>query len=223
MASEDSIVEGRRRKRMHKLIAWSVNFYRCWMEAGKTVKENDGTFVVFDNVDVTPAERRFLNGQWTRFANWREAYCKEKNIIREMQMAGKSFYANSTADLNLVKAAVDVYADGASHTDKLRIETYFLATMFQDLASVTGGAKGRNHKMLIQTICTLADHILPANSPLVLPLNRVYWSLRDIILVDPVWPAEFFNTKNPTAQEEYIRKHDDPVSLELRKWHGRAA
>lgn len=54
---DDSVLRGRRAKRWHKFMAWSVNFINSWLEAGKMVPLADGTITKFDTIDVTPAEQ----------------------------------------------------------------------------------------------------------------------------------------------------------------------
>lgn len=210
--NDDSVLQGRRNKRWHKFMAWSVNFINSWLEAGKMVPLADGTITKFDTIDVTPQEQRFLNGQWLKFRRWRDEFCQERKIVEGLTGSGKAFYRDASSDLRLVVAACDVYDKDLTHTDALRIQTYLLYAFMHDLSNVTGEVKTRAHKLMLQTLETLANHMLPKDSPLVLVMNQVYWTTRDVILCEPTWPEGYWDMSQYTEQESYISRK--PVRME---------
>ena len=206
ITAEQARIAGRRKKRWHKLLAWSVNFINAWLEAGRMVANGDGSYTKYDVIDVTPQELKFINGQMMRFKNWRDKFCDDIDAVKELTAAGKSFYKDATSDLQLVKAACEVYAPKMTHTENLRVQTYLLYAFMHDLTNVTGGAKTRNHKLMLQTLETLVNKLLPQDSPLVLIMNKVYWTTRDVILVDPKWPDSYYDLATFTPQEDFISK-----------------
>ena len=77
-------------------------------------------------------------------------------------------------------------------------------------------------KMFLKTLETLVNHLMPQNSPLVLIMNKVYWTVRDVILVDPVWPDSYYGKDPITPQEILIRseafRKAIPALQELYDW-----
>ena len=86
----------------------------------------------------------------------------------------------------LRKHIADVLPKTYSAKDALIVCTYIVYTSLYDYAALESDDRPQLRK-LVQVLGQLANHLLPAGSPLCGPMNAVYWATRDDLQAHPDW------------------------------------
>lgn len=173
-----------RRMRLQTFIALLIPVMQGWI-LGVKGGGQDGP-LYYNAVEVTPAQKRYIIMQAGRINKARDALVHNCMGIEAFD-TGKAFYRTADEKLQDVSARiVEALPEWQTHFDQLSVLTYVLYCAFYDYAALEDDTRTELRK-LVQVLGQLANHLLPAGSPLCGPMNTVYWATRDDLQAHPDW------------------------------------
>lgn len=197
---EERIKEGRKKKRLHAFLALSVVVANSWLEG-----LNGGNQVMdsyYPPITLPPKEEKFVRAQWEKILRWRDAVVAVLGI-RSFERMGRPFFEEVHAKLEMAKSLIRAHLPDAPEEDHLRVLTYIVYTALYDLAILEQDTR-KPMRYLVQTLGTLADHLIDRDSPLVDTMNKVYWGTRDAWQEYPDWTRGGEIEWGPSAQDLYL-------------------
>lgn len=180
--------EARRRVRLQHFIALLISITDAWevglAGGGRTAQAK------YAAIETTEKEKKFILSQLGKITKWRREVI---DLVGEKSFhVGKQLYTDAERKLKLAeRKANDLLDETIPNRDFMAVMTYVLYAAFHDLAILEQDNR-RPVRYLIQTLGTLADTLLPADSPHVMAMNRVYYATRDAWQESPEWyPVEW--------------------------------
>ena len=129
-------------------------------------------------------------------------------MAKEFEKCGKSFFRDSdNAITNLNLEVIRALPPEASYTEGLICSTYLVYAMLHDLRILENDQRPELEK-LVRAFGSFADWLLPKDSPLVEPMNKVYWACRDGILCTPDWTRGGELEWGESEQDKYLREKE---------------
>lgn len=191
-----------KRMRLHTIIAILIPIMDAWevgLKGGGTVKQ-----MSFKPLELPRKDAVFLKLELPKLEKARDA------VVRELGSAsfnvGKNFYRTADEKLQAMsEAVVEACPAEASHTDIMRVLTYLVYTALWDFATLTEDER-LSVQHLISAFGRIANHLLPADDPLIMPMNKAYYATRDMMQEAPEW-YEVDWDKAP--QEVWLKAHRD--------------
>lgn len=162
-------------------------------------------FIRYNAIEADPKERRYILMQCGRINKARDGLVQECMGLEAFKQAGKAFF--ETADKKLMSIAekiINALPEGQTHYEQTAVLTYILYAAFYDYSFLEND-KRPQLKHLISVIGCLANHIIPAGSPLCAPLNAVYWATRDDLQANPDWTRGGTLEWLPSEDEKAMR------------------
>ena len=200
----------RRRMRLHCLIALLIPIMDGWrigIRGGGLSGKNSE--IRYAPVDVTDKEKSYVRMQIGQIDKARDAVVRMLGIA-SFEQVGQQFYHTADEKLQAVTNAIFKYLpEKSTHTDNLRVLTYIIATAFHDLRLLTDDERPEV-KRLCRVLEQFGNHLIPCDSPFLLPMNGVYWSTRDMMQENP---AEWYDDgldwdTGPTEAERWLMAQD---------------
>ena len=174
-----------RRMRLQTFIALLIPVMTGW-QIGLKGGGYDG-YIRYNAIEATPKERRYILMQCGRINKARDVLVRECMGLESFKSAGNAFFA--TADQKLVSIAekiINALPEDQTHYEQTAVLTYVLYCAFYDYAALEADDRPQL-RHLISVMGILANHIIPAGSPLAGPMNAVYWATRDDLQANPDW------------------------------------
>lgn len=191
------------RMRLHTFIALLIPTMDGWI-VGLNGGGRKGN-MEYRAVELPEKERRYFKMQSAKINKARDAVVHMLGL--KSFDIGKNFYM--TADFKLTKISESILRnipEGANHTDEMRMLLYIIYAAFHDLRILTDDRRPEVGK-LCAAVGALANYLLPNDSPLLLPMNKVYYETRDILQESPEW-YEVDWENDPTSAEKYLREKE---------------
>lgn len=195
--------EARRRMCLHHFMALCVCVENAWMYglAGGGVWQ--GTSYL--PVKVTASERKFTAAQWDKIAKWRYRLVQDMGGERQWNVGKGGFYTDANAKLEMIKSGTKKAWPDGTHEDYLFMQTYILYCAFHDYAILRDDRRA-SLRYLVQTLGTLADRFITRDSPLVAPMNEVYWTTRDAWQEYPDWSCGGTVQWGESEQDKWLKQ-----------------
>lgn len=186
----------RQRMRLHTFTALSLKLLTEW-------KSNA---LILDDLKSYPAnERRYIPMQIAQCHKACEAVVRMLNKQDQWPAPSSSFFEDASYKIQTLLAAVcNTMPETCRAIDIQIVMTYILYASLYEWEALSKDVKPEVHHM-ITTLGAFSDHVLQNDSPLLLPMNRVFWSMRDFLHSGaplPVWDFE----KHPSSAEIYMRQ-----------------
>lgn len=184
-------------------LGLSVMFENAWffgLEGGGRI---DGT--VYLPVNLDRATAKFVRAQWGRIVKWRYKLVQELGLVDLWDKASRVFYREAEHKLSLIEKGCKAAWPEGTHEDFIIMETYLLYAAVHDYIELRDDRRG-NLRYFCQTLGTLANRLLPKDSPLVEPMNEVYWSTRNAWQADPDWTCGGTLEWLESEQEKWLRE-----------------
>lgn len=200
----------RRRMRLHCFIALLIPIMDGWrlgIKGGGLSGKNSE--IKYAPVDVTDKEKSYIRMQMGQIDKARDAVVRMLGIA-SFEQVGQQFYHTADEKLQAVTNAIFKFLpETATHTDNLRVLTYIIATAFHDLRMLTVDERPELRK-LCSVLEQFGNHLLPVDSPLLLPMNGVYWSTRDMMQESPAswYDADLDWDTGPTEAERWLMSQE---------------
>lgn len=175
--------EARRRVRLQHFVALLISITDAWQVGlaggGQTAHAK------YAAIETTEKEKKFILSQLEKITKWRREVI---DLIGEDAFRhGKQFYVDAERKLKLAERKTNDLLDATiPNRDFMAVVTYVLYAAFHDLAILEQDNR-RPVRYLIQTLGTLADTLLPADSPHIMAMNAVYYATRDEWQERPTW------------------------------------
>ena len=190
------------RMRLHTFIALLIPVMDAWdigLKGGGQVGS-----MKYQAVEIDKKEARYVRMQSGKVNKARDAVVRLLGLA-SFEKTARSFYATADDKLQkLSRAVMDYLPEDCSHADELRVLTYLLYTAFYDLRILTEDGRPEV-KRLVSAFGCLADYLLPADSPLVLPMNKAYYATRQAMQGDDeIW---YDVDRDNAPQENWIKEH----------------
>ena len=176
--------EAMRRMRIQTFVCMLIPLLNGWT-FGLKGGGNDG-YVRYNAIDAEQKERRYILMQCGRISKLRDALIRASGID-SFRSVGNSFFED--VDCKLVGIAEKIIAalpEDQTHYDQTVLLTYIIYAAFHDYAELEND-RSQALKDLISSMKALANHLIPAGSPLCGPLNAVYWATRDDLQQTTDW------------------------------------
>ena len=176
--------EAMRRMRIQTFVCMLIPLLNGWT-FGLKGGGNDG-YVRYNAIDAEQKERRYILMQCGRISKLRDALIRASGI-EYFRRVGNSFFED--VDRKLVGIAEKIIAalpEDQTHYDQTVLLTYIIYASFHDYAELEND-RSQALKDLISSMKALANHLIPAGSPLCGPLNAVYWATRDDLQQTTDW------------------------------------
>lgn len=191
------------RMRLHTLVAILIPTMDGWI-IGLNGGGRKGN-MEYRAVELPEKERRYFRMQSAKINKARDA------VVRLLGLKsfdiGQNFYI--TADAKLTKISESILRnipEGSNHTDEMRVLLYIIYAALHDLRILSDDKRPEVGK-LCAAVGALANHLLPNESHLLLPMNKVYYETRDLIQENPEWyDVDWEN--DPTSAEKYLREKE---------------
>lgn len=196
----------RRRLRLNAfclILAPVMDAWRLGMQGGGVQAG-----ITYPPIEPPKPLRRFIRQQCARVVKWHGLVIEQLSGESAHRSMGARFFSDACAKLQLVERAAEAAAPHASAYALLTMKTYLVCAAIHDLMLIDPACASYPLRMLRQTLSTLADKLLPPESPLILPMNWAYYQTRDVLQEDPLWP-EF--PPEAYAQEKWLQDHPDAM------------
>lgn len=166
-----------KRDRLKTFIAILIPTMVAW-KIGMNGGGNDGP-LYYSPIEVTSRQKQYISMQIGRIDKARDALIRKVISLEAFEKVGKNFYETADEKLqNIALKIVNILPEEQTHFDQTAVLTYILYCAFYDYAALENDNRPELKK-LINLLGTLADYIMPEDSPLVDPMNAVYWSTRE--------------------------------------------
>lgn len=200
--NEERRREAIRRMRLHTFIALLIPIMDAW-EIGLKGGGEKGK-LSFKSIELPSAEARYVRMMSGKIAKARDAVVRMLGV--DSFDVGMSFYRTADTKLQLVSNSVIKHLpEDGTRADQMRVITYIIYTALYDLRWLTEDQRPEV-KRLVSVLGTLADHLIDRDSPLVHPMNRVYWETRDIMQEYPDWTLGGTVEWGESEQAKYERE-----------------
>ena len=176
--------EAMRRMRIQTFICMLIPLLNGWT-FGLKGGGNDG-YVKYNAIDAEQKERRYILMQCGRISKLRDALIRASGVD-SFSRVGNSFFED--VDRKLVGIAEKIIAampEEQTHYEQTAVLTYIIYAAFHDYAELTDDRRPEL-KNLVSAMKAMANHLIPAGSPLCAPLNAVYWATRDDLQQTTDW------------------------------------
>lgn len=196
--------EARRRMCLHHFLALCVCFEYAWaygLDGGGST--DAGT--TYLPVNLPPAERKFVIEQWQKIVKWRMKLVEGLNDGRNWERGKQGFYTDANAKLEMIEDKAKEFWPEGTREDFLIIQTYILHAAFHDYAILRDDRRPAL-RYLAQTLGTLVNRLMPKDSPLVEPMNKVYWATRDAWQEWPDWTRGGELEWGESEQDKYLKE-----------------
>lgn len=173
-----------RRMRLQTFIALLIPVMAAW-QIGVKGGGYDGD-IYYRPVDVSPEQRRYILMQAGRINKARDVLVRECMGLEAFN-TGKSFFR--TADEKLHDISYRIFAElpeSQTRADYMTVLTYILYAALHDYRELEDDTRSQLRK-LEMVLGQLANHLMPAGSPLCGPMNNVYWATRDDMQATTDW------------------------------------
>jgi hypothetical protein len=158
----------------------------------------------FKPVEVDAKEARYIKMMSGKIGKARDAVVRMLGV--DSFDMGMAFYRTADEKLQVVSHSVIKHLpEDGTRADQMRVITYIIYTAFYDLRWLTEDQRPEV-KHLVSVLGTLADHLILRDSPLVHPMNRVYWETRDLIQEYPDWTLGGTVEWGESEQAKYERE-----------------
>lgn len=195
--------ELKRKSCLLHFLALSVIFESAWLHGINGGGSDKNAKYAAVNVDTRTA--KFVREQWGKIVKWRYAFVQTLGGTDSWERGSRGFYRDAEQKLRAGEDATKAAWPDGTREDYLVLQTYLLATAIHDWIALNDDHR-RPLRYFSQTLMTFADRLLPADSPLVEPLNTAYFATRDIWQANPDWTDGGTLTWTPSAQELYQRE-----------------
>lgn len=185
----------------HVIKAWHLGMQGGGVQAGITVPP----------IEPPQPLRRFIRQQCARVEKWHGLVMEQLLGESAPRAMGTQFFSDACAKLQLVDRAAEAAAPHASAYELLTMKTYLVCAAIHDLMIIDPACASYPLRMLRQVLGTLADKLLPPESPLILPMNWAYYQTRDVLQEDPTWPE--FSAGSLCAGKVAPRAPRSPANL----------
>lgn len=191
--------QARQRMRLHTFTALALKLLTEW-------KNNA---LILDDLKSYPTnERRYIPMQIAQCHKACEAVVRMLNKQDQWPAPSSSFFEDASHKIQTLLAAVcNTMPETCRAIDIQIVMTYILYASLYEWEALAQDVKPEVHHM-IRTIGAFADHVLQNDSPLLLPMNRVFWSMRDFLHSEAPLPIWDFS-KCPEGSAEWERTHGD--------------
>ena len=177
-------MEAMRRMRIQTFVCMLIPLLNGWT-FGLRGGGQDG-YVTYNAIEAEPKERRYILMQCGRISKLRDALIRASGID-SFRRVGNSFFED--VDRKLVGIAEKIIAaltEEQTHYEQTAVLTYITYAAFHDYAELTDDIRPEL-KDLVSAMKAMANHLIPAGSPLCGPLNAVYWATRDELQQTTDW------------------------------------
>lgn len=190
---------------LHHFLGLSVMFENAWTfglaGGGRT------SSTVYQPVNMDKATAKFVLAQWDKILKWRFKLVQELGGTVMWEKVPAAFYRDAEYKLNLVeRKSKEAWPEG-THEDFMIIETYLLYAALHDYAILRNDSRPALRYM-VQTLGTLVNRLMPKDSPLVEPMNKVYWATRDTWQENPDWTSGGELEWGESEQDKYLREKE---------------
>ena len=138
------------------------------------------------NLDTEQQER--VNKKWKQIVKWRDAVCDQQEYVRQT-IRRNAFHREMEAKFDRMERCITKQngEQRALYNVALTVETIVVSSLLIDWFEEHGRISTNQFLWFIQALNTFASWTCPANDPVVLLANRVYFEMRDIFLEKPDW------------------------------------
>jgi hypothetical protein len=186
----------RQRMRLHTFTALALMLL---------TKSQDNDIIREDMRTLPANERRYIPMQVARCKRSCEAVVRMLNRADQWPATSSAFFEDASDKVQtLLTAVCNVLPLTCSGIDIHIVMTYLIYAALYEWQAMAQDERAEVQRM-IADMHAFADHILQNDSPLLLPMNRVFWSMRDFLHSGaplPVWDFE----KHPSSAELYMRQ-----------------
>ena len=173
-----------RRMRLQTFIALLIPVMIGW-RIGINGGGYEGKFY-YNKIEVSPKEKKYISMQIGLINKTREILVHECLGIQSFY-TGQSFYETANDKLkHISELIVEALPDSQTHYDQMVVLTYIIYAAFHDYAELEDDRRNPL-KQLVSALKALANHLIPAGSPLCGPLNDVYWKTRNDLQQTTDW------------------------------------
>lgn len=175
--------EAMRRMRLQTFICMLIPLLNGWT-FGLKGGGYDG-YVRYNAIDAEPKERKYILMQCCRISKLRDALIRATGI--DSFRAGNAFFQDVNSKLvGVAEHIINVLPEEQTHFEQTVLLTYIIYAAFHDYAALEDDHRPAL-KDLISSMKAMANHLIPAGSPLCGPLNAVYWATRDDLQQTTDW------------------------------------
>lgn len=199
------MVELKRKMCLHHFLALSVVFENAWLyglAGGGTVDRTRYTPVC-----IEPKLAVFVAEQWQKILKWRFKFVQSLGGTGCFERASKGFYRDAERKLHMIEEATRKAWPDGTREDYLIMQTYLLSCAVYDWRALNDDHR-QPLRYFEQALNTLADRLLPRESPLVWPMNEAYWSTRDAWQENPDWTRGGTLEWTPSEQELWLKQKE---------------
>ena len=190
---------------LHHFLGLSVMFENAWVFGLNGGGRFEGT--VYQPVNLDKATVKFALAQWDKIVKWRFKLVQELGGTETWEKVPKAFYRDAEYKLNLIERKCKEEWSNGSHEDFIIMETYLLYAAVHDYIILRDDRRA-TLRYFCQTLGTLADRLMPKDSPLVEPMSRVYWATRDAWQENPDWTRGGELEWGESEQDKYLREKE---------------
>ena len=176
--------EAMRRMRLQTFICMLIPLLNGWT-IGLKGGGYDG-YVRYNAIDAAPKERRYILMQCGRISKMRDALIRASGID-SFRRVGNSFFEDVDRKLvGIAEKIIESLPEEQTHFEQTVLLTYIIYAAFHDYAALEDDRRPEL-KNLVSAMKAIANHLIPAGSPLCGPLNAVYWATRDDLQQTTDW------------------------------------
>ena len=190
------------RMRLHTFTALALMILTKWQ---------DNALIRDDLRDYPANERRYIPMQVARCRKSCEAVVRMLNRTDSWPSPSSAFFENASDKIETILTAVcNVLPETCRAVDIHTVMTYIVYAALYEWQAIAQDARNEVLKMLAD-LGAFSDHIIQNDSPLLLPMNRVHWGLRDYLHSGaplPVWDFD----KHPSSAERYMRQKRQAIA-----------
>ena len=199
-------IEGIRKRRLFHLLGMLLHIQVSW-EHG-FVGGGEAWGAKYAPVDLEGRMLGMAKIRWHGLNKTRMAFFEAYSMDKAFDKLGQKFFRDSNnAILNINLEVIRALPPEASYTEGLICSTYLVYAMLHDLRILENDQRPELEK-LVRAFGAFADWLLSQDSPLVEPMNKVYWACRDGILCTPDWTRGGELEWCESEQDKYLREKE---------------
>lgn len=187
------------------LLGLTVVLEMAWTCEGTTVSGES-----YPALNLSPADKSRINKKWQQIIKWRNAVVAQEPYIVNMLHNNNVLHRDMQEKHARLERCINAHAEGGrvSYNAALVVETIVISAMIVDWFEEHGRVCTNEMYWFVCGLNTFAGWTCPANDPIVLLANTVYFELRDAFLMFPIWDR-MYQGEGRSETTEWIAKHPD--------------
>ena len=188
----------RQKMRLHTFTALTLMCLTTW-------KENE--YILEERKAMPANERRYIPMQISRCFKAAETVVRMLNKADQWPSPSSTFFEDASERLQTLLLAIkNTLPRTSSATDMHSVLTYLVYAALYEWQALACDERQPVLK-LISEMKALADHLIKNDSPLLEPMNKIFWATRDYLHSQaplPIWDFK----KHPSSAELYKREKE---------------